>query len=429
MKTSPSLHDLAPHTAVADATYASSAVAATAAGANRTFNRAGVPRPARAVLRLLKNLSCGSLHLSLPDNGKLLFGSGQPHAHMRILDWRFFSSVLRKGDIGFAESWMDGYWTSPSVIEVIDVAVANRQRLEQVVYGAWWGQLYYRLKHLLNRNSRAGSRRNIHAHYDLGNAFYQLWLDPSMTYSSALFGDEPKLPLPLAQRAKYQRLIEQAQLTTGQSVLEIGCGWGGFAEQAATQGLNVTGLTISGEQLQFAQQRLARQDLSHLAQLRLQDYRQERGVYDAVVSIEMFEAVGEQYWPSYFQTVARSLRTGGRAAIQSIVIADELFQRYRSNTDFIQQYVFPGGMLPTQTLFIEHARKAGLDCLQTHAFGLDYANTLAQWRRRCMAQSQQILAQGFGTRFLRLWEFYLAYCESAFRHHNTDVVQFTLVKT
>jgi cyclopropane-fatty-acyl-phospholipid synthase len=423
MKTIPTLHDVAPQSAIADPTGGASA-----AGASWLHGRMRVPRPARAVLAMLEKLAAGSLHLTLPDNRTLAFGRGEPHAHVRILDWRVFATVLRRGDIGFAESWIAGYWTSPSLIDVIDVSVANRQRLEQVVYGAWWGQLFYRLKHLLNRNSQAGSRRNIHAHYDLGNAFYQLWLDPTMTYSSALFDDDATRTLEQGQRAKYQRLVDQLGLSAGQSVLEIGCGWGGFAEHAAARGLRVTGLTISTEQLAFAQRRLARLGLVSAPQLRLQDYRQEQGQYDAIVSIEMFEAVGEQYWPSYFATVARCLRRSGRAAIQSIVIADELFERYRSNTDFIQQYVFPGGMLPTKKIFIDEASKAGLECVQTHAFGADYATTLALWRRSCMAQSQQVLKQGFDARFIRLWEFYLAYCESAFKHRNTDVVQFTLVK-
>lgn len=384
-----------------------------------------VPAAARAVLQLLKQLSVGTLQVSLPNRQSLSFGSGQPTAQVRVLDWAMFKAVLGRGDIGFAESWMSRHWTSPNLVEVLDLMVANRQALEKVVYGSWWGQLLYRLKHTLNRNSRTGSKRNIQAHYDLGNDFYSLWLDPTMTYSSALYEGDFDRSLPQAQTAKYARLYEQTQLAPGQSVLEIGCGWGGFAQFAHERGAQVTGLTLSLEQLDFAAERWRG---AAAPQILLQDYRDHRGQYDAIVSIEMFEAVGEPYWASYFDSISRCLKPGGRAAIQTIVIAEELFDRYRRGTDFIQQYVFPGGMLPARSKFIAAAQRSGLRCEREFSFGQDYAHTLKLWRQSFFEAADRIAAQGFDQRFMRLWEFYLAYCESAFRFGNTDVSQFTLVK-
>jgi cyclopropane-fatty-acyl-phospholipid synthase len=296
-----------------------------------------------------------------------------------------------------------------------------------MIYGTWWGNLLYRVKHFFNRNSRAGSRKNIHAHYDIGNAFYRLWLDPSMTYSSALFSD-PLHTLKNAQDAKYRRLLDELQLQENQRVLEIGCGWGGFAEMAARDGMQVTGLTLSTEQLEFARNRLAAAGLSGSAELRLQDYRDADGEFDAIASIEMFEAVGEAYWSDYFSTIARRLKSGGRACIQTIVIADDLFERYRSGTDFIQQYIFPGGMLPSPGAFRKQAEKQGLRIVNALAFGQDYARTLQQWRLAFKAQFPAVRNQGFDEQFIRTWEFYLAYCEAGFRAHSLDVYQFTLEK-
>ncbi len=384
-----------------------------------------IPASARVVCKLLEKLTTGTLHLTLPNRDSLSFGSGTPVAQVRILDWSVFDAVLSKGDIGFAEGWIERAWTSPNVIDVIDLLVSNRQTLEKVVYGSFWGQLLYRIKHALNRNNRTGSRRNIQAHYDLGNDFYSMWLDPGMTYSSALFQGNFDQTLEKAQEAKYRRLHEQARIAPGKSVLEIGCGWGAYAQFANTQGATVTGLTISTEQLEYAKQRLAGRSG---AQLLLQDYRDHNGQYDAIVSIEMFEAVGEKYWPAYFETVNRCLKPGGYAAIQSIVIAEDLFERYRRSTDFIQQYVFPGGMLPSRSKFIEAAQRAGLGCVEEYSFGADYAQTLKLWRDCYMKIAESIQAKGFDPAFSRLWEFYLAYCESAFRYGNTDVVHFTLQK-
>lgn len=308
--------------------------------------------------------------------------------------------------------------------------IRNRAQIEALVYGSWWGGLLYRLKHLLHRNSRAGSRKNIHAHYDIGNDFYRLWLDCGMSYSSAVFapgadgGD-----LEQAQSAKYRRIVAQLALAPGASVLEIGCGWGGFAETAAREArVHVTGLTLSAEQLAYARARLDAAGLAHAADLRLCDYRDSDGRYDAIASIEMFEAVGERYWPDYFACLARNLKPGGRACIQTIVIDDALFERYRKGSDFIQQYIFPGGMLPSPSAFRAQAARHGLQVVDEFSFGLDYADTLLLWREAFKRQREAIEAQGFDQRFMLTWEFYLAYCEAAFRAGSTNVTQFTLLK-
>ncbi|MEG1053418.1 MAG: cyclopropane-fatty-acyl-phospholipid synthase family protein, partial [Janthinobacterium sp.] len=342
-------------------------------------------------------------------------------------NWRLCSAVLRSGDIGFAETFIAGDWRTDNLPGLIELMIRNRAQIESLIYGNWWGNLVYKLRHLLNRNSRAGSKKNIHAHYDIGNAFYQLWLDPSMTYSSALFSEGASLEQ--AQGAKYRRIADQLQLQPDARVLEIGCGWGGFAETTArSYGAHVTGLTLSTEQLAYARQRLHDAGLAQQADLQLCDYRDSAGQYDAIASIEMFEAVGQSYWPGYFACVARNLKPGGRACIQTIVIADDLFERYSKSTDFIQQYIFPGGMLPSPAEFRRAAEAQGLRVEDSFSFGLDYAETLRQWRASFLAQRTALEKQGFDGRFLLTWEFYLAYCEAAFQAHNTDVMQFTLIK-
>jgi cyclopropane-fatty-acyl-phospholipid synthase len=388
-----------------------------------------VPASAKIILKLLSRLQHGTLTLRTPDGDTLHFGNGENTVTLTLHNWDLFTAAMRSGDIGFAESYIDGSWTTDNLTGLIALMIRNRSAMESVVYGSWWGSLFYRVKHLLNRNSKAGSRKNIHAHYDIGNRFYQLWLDPSMTYSSALFTEASGSNLELAQGAKYRAILAQLQVQAGDKVLEIGCGWGGFAELAAREaGVHVTGLTLSTEQLAYATERLKLAGLDAQADLRLCDYRDSSGQYDAVASIEMFEAVGESYWPSYFECVARSLKPGGRACIQTITIADELFERYRKSTDFIQQYIFPGGMLPSPSKFESMAARYGLKVSARRQFGVDYADTLVAWRRVFHARIDEVRAQGFDERFIRTWEFYLCYCEAAFREHNTDVMHFTLVK-
>jgi cyclopropane-fatty-acyl-phospholipid synthase len=402
--------------------------AASAHGAHSATRFAtSAPASARVLQAALARVRHGALLLQAPDGATALYGEGPAPITLRLANWKLCGAVLRSGDIGLAESFIAGDWSTDNLPGLVELLARNRAELESLVYGSWWGSLLYRVRHLLNRNSRRGSRKNIHAHYDLGNAFYQRWLDPSMTYSSALFM-EAGMSLEQAQAAKYGRILAQLQVTPGASVLEIGCGWGGFAETAARAGVQVTGLTLSREQLAYAQVRLASAGLAERVDLQLCDYRDAGGQYDAIASIEMFEAVGQQYWPDYFACVARNLKPGGRACVQTITIADELFARYSKGTDFIQQYIFPGGMLPSQAEFRRHAAQHGLRVEQELRFGRDYAETLRRWRAAFLREQEQIAPLGFDERFMRTWEFYLAYCEGAFDAGNTDVVQFTLVK-
>ena len=392
---------------------------------------AGIPAAARTVLKLLQRLQHGSLTMQLPDGTLRHFGpGGSPAAAITLRNWNVCSAALRSGDIGFAESYIAGDWTTPHLTDLLTLFIANRHQVDSMVYGTWAGRLLYRVRHLLHRNTRAGSQKNIHAHYDLGNAFYRLWLDDTMNYSSAWFQGDPTGDLRTAQHAKVRRALQQAGVQAGDRVLEIGCGWGALAEMAtAEMGASITGVTLSTEQLALARERMERLGTSAQADLRLQDYRDiDDGPYDAVCSIEMVEAVGRAYWPTYFQSVHRLLKPGGRACIQSIVIDDRLFERYVGSTDFIQQYIFPGGCLPCPREFRREAEAAGLQVQEEFAFGADYAETLRRWRERFLAQRAQILQQGFDERFMHIWEFYLAYCEAAFTMGDIDVVQYTLVK-
>ncbi|NBX54321.1 MAG: class I SAM-dependent methyltransferase [Betaproteobacteria bacterium] len=392
-----------------------------------------MPLAARQVLPLLQQLQVGQLQLRLPDGSESVYGPGEPFSACLVVhDWSVFGQAMRHGDIGFAESFIAGHWESPDLCALLRLMVANRNALDAVIYGRWWGQLAHRLRHWLNRNTRRNSRKNIHAHYDLGNTFYSLWLDQTLNYSSAWFDGNPMQSLSQAQDAKVRRALRMVNLKPGgqQRLLEIGCGWGALAEMSTREwGADFTGVTLSEQQLQHAQKRLTDLGLGERAQFRLQDYRDiQDPAYDAICSIEMIEAVGQAYWPIYFETVARLLKPGGRACIQSIVIADAYFDRYVRGTDFIQQYIFPGGCLPSPSAFRQHAQKAGLRIVDEFAFGQDYAHTLRVWRERFMQVKPQVLALGFDERFVRIWQFYLAYCEAAFLQANTDVVQYTLLK-
>ena len=392
------------------------------------------PSRGRLALRLLENLQHGRLDVRFPDGQRASFGAGgDAHpADLQFNNWNVIGASLASGDIGFAESYVAGDWSTSDLARLLTFFLRNRDAADRVIYGTFLGRLAHRVRHLLNRNTKAQARRNIHAHYDLGNDFYALWLDPTMSYSSALLPAHAAPHAPLTERAlidgqvaKYRRVLDELQIGTPARVLEIGCGWGGFAELALRAGHEVTGLTLSTEQLDYARRRLA--PLGNGWDLRLQDYREEQAQYDAIASIEMFEAVGEAYWPSYFATLKRCLAPSGRACVQTIVIADDLFDRYRVGTDFIQQYIFPGGMLPSPSAFRRAAGRAGLAVVNEHAFGLDYARTLATWRQRFHARLEAVRALGFDERFVRIWDFYLAYCEAAFARRSTDVVQYTLV--
>ena len=394
------------------------------------------PASARTVFKLLQQLRHGTLTLHLPDGSVQRFGQpdaeGDAHTTMVLKNWNVCSAVLKSGDIGLAESFIAGDWTSPHLVDLLRLFVRNRRELEDVVYGSWAGRLLYRVRHLLNRNSRSTARKNIHAHYDLGNAFYSLWLDDTMNYSSAWFEGQTDKPLPDAQYAKVRRALQMAGVQRGDRVLEIGCGWGALVDMAVNEfGASVTGVTLSTEQLAFARQRMRSPNgiptVPPHTDLRLQDYRDVKdGPFDAICSIEMIEAVGREYWPTYFAQVHDLLKPGGRACIQSIVIDDSLWDRYVDSTDFIQQYIFPGGCLPCPREFRRAAQAAGLEVVDEFAFGQDYAETLRRWRERFLAQRTQVLQLGFDDRFMHIWEFYLAYCEAAFAQGNTDLVQYTL---
>jgi cyclopropane-fatty-acyl-phospholipid synthase len=387
----------------------------------------GAPAAARIVAALLARLQHGQLDLHWPDGSRSRYGTPTgPQAALQLADWAVCAQALRSGDIGFAEAYIDGRVRTPDLAALLRLFVANRDALEQAIYGRRLGALLYRLKHLLRPNTRRGSRKNIHAHYDLGNTFYRLWLDDSMTYSSAWFDTGLGGDLHAAQQAKMRRALQACGVTAGSRVLEIGCGWGAVAEMAAREfGAQVTGITLSTEQLAHAQARNA--GFGAQVDLRLQDYRDiDDAPFDAIVSIEMFEAVGRAWWPAYFQTLDRLLKPGARACVQSITIRDDLFERYVAGTDFIQQYVFPGGLLPSRLEFRRAAARAGLEVVEEFAFGASYAETLRRWRATFLAQEGAVRRLGFDTRFVRTWEFYLAYCEAAFDGGNTDVVQFTL---
>jgi cyclopropane-fatty-acyl-phospholipid synthase len=404
----------------------------------------GAPAAARSALRLLQNLRHGALTLHLPDGSQRRFGEHpqqhamhsphHPSASITLHNWNVFGAALKSGDIGFAESFIAGDWTTPDLTELLKVFSANRQQVDAMIFGTWLGRLLYRVKHLLQHNSRANSRKNIHAHYDLGNAFYRLWLDETMNYSSAWFEGDLSRPLPQAQNAKVKRALEMAGVKPGERVLEIGCGWGALAEQATVGlGASVVGVTLSTEQLDHANARMQQLGVSTgaggQADLRLQDYRDiQDAPFDAICSIEMVEAVGRAYWPQYFKTVSRLLKPGGRACVQSIVIDDALFDRYVDSTDFIQQYIFPGGCLPCPREFRRQAEAAGLEVVDEFAFGADYAETLRRWRKQFLARKAEVAALGFDERFMRIWEFYLAYCEAAFDTGDISLVQYTLVK-
>ena len=384
------------------------------------------------LLSLLSQLSSGHLKMTLPDGNIREFGnkSDALHAETQVLDWSVFKQVLSHGDIGFAESYIRGEWNTPDLKAILELAIRNRTILEKAIYGSWYGSILYRIRHWLRDNSKNGSRKNIHAHYDLGNAFYALWLDPTMSYSSAWFSEGEKQSLADAQRAKIRRILQSLDTKPGDHVLEIGCGWGGVMEEALHSNIAITGLTLSTEQKAFAEDRLQKiQSQTEQAkpfEVRLQDYRDCKEQFEGIASVEMFEAVGEKHWPEYFQTIAKCLKASGKACVQTIVIAEELFERYRHNTDFIQQYVFPGGMLPSRSSFKESAAKAGLQIEGEFAFGADYAKTLCLWRDSFNQKLHEVHGLGFDEAFIRLWNFYLMYCAAGFAERNIDVVQFTL---
>ena len=383
-----------------------------------------------AVGLLARNWGCGELELVLPsgDAIRLQGETAGPQAYLAVKDYRFTRRVFASGAIGLAEGYMAGEWDTPNLSALLEVLSLNFDRLQKLVEGQPLMRVVNGVLHLMNRNTRSGSRRNIHAHYDLGEAFYGAWLDPSMTYSSAVFAT-PEATLQAAQEAKYSVLAQSMGVRPDHHVLEIGCGWGGFAEHVAGRiGARLTGITISKAQYDFAKKRMFEQGLNDRADIQLIDYRDVHGAFDRVASIEMFEAVGEAYWSTYFAKVAEVLKPGGRAGLQIITIQDELFAHYRKHTDFIQKYVFPGGMLPSETRLMAEIKKAGLTWQSAARYGQDYAHTLSQWGDRFQTAWKGITELGFDERFRRLWMFYLSYCEAGFRTGRTDVIQVSLEK-
>ena len=380
---------------------------------------------ARFVLKALERLSVGRLAMRLPDGTERRFGAeGEvPAAELHVKDWHFFRRVLLDGDLGFAEAYMEGFCDSPELPALIALLAANEKALGRMAHTNVFHDLLLKVMHWQRRNSRKGSKKNIHAHYDLGNEFYRLWLDPTMTYSSALFDGTSGTPLEAAQTAKYERILGQIGAKQGDTILEIGCGWGGFAETAARRGMRVTGVTISRQQLEYARARLDGAGLGDRVDLQFRDYRDMQGRYDHIVSIEMIEAVGERYWPDYFAALKRHLVPGGSALVQAIVIADDFFESYRRHPDFIQTYVFPGGMLLSPTHLREQCRLAGLKVAELYSFGMDYARTLETWLGRFDRVADQVGKLGFDERFQRMWRYYLAYCAAGFSTRRTDVLQ------
>ena len=405
------------------------------AASPRAFHRlpelAGAPAAFRFAARLLAlNWRAGELIFVTPAGRELRIKGAEPGFDAKIIihDFRFMRRVLASGDIGFAEGYMAGEWETPDLSAVLCAMSLNFDRLVRLMVGNPVARAVNFVGHRLNANTRKGSRKNIHAHYDLGNAFYSRWLDTTMTYSSARY-EQPGQPLDQAQTNKYRALAQGMGLASGHSVLEIGCGWGGFAEFAAKEvGATITGITISKEQFDFARKRMFDQGLAERADIRMIDYRDVQGSFDRVASIEMFEAVGERYWPAYFNKIRDVLAPGGRAGLQIITIRDEFFEGYRRRADFIQKYIFPGGMLPSEERLKPITDQVGLHWTGISRFGEDYADTLAEWGRRFEGAWGEISLLGFDERFRKLWRFYLSYCEAGFRTGRTNVVQLSLAK-
>jgi cyclopropane-fatty-acyl-phospholipid synthase len=394
---------------------------------------ARLPLVARAVFAILKRIRHGSIALTTPDGATHVFKGPEPgtRADLHLMDWKVASELMRSADIAMAECYRDGRLKSSDWTALLMFFVENAAPLEDVFYGNKLAVIYYRVLHWLRSNSKRQAKKNISAHYDLSNDFYQLWLDPTMTYSAGVGVESARSgqDMEAAQFAKYDRILAILDPKPGEHILEIGCGWGGFAERAArTRGVQVTGITLSEAQLAFAEARMQRAGLDHLVKLKLIDYRDIQAQFDHIVSIEMFEAVGEQYWPTYFAKVQECLKPGASAVVQAITIAEDAFPRYRETSDFIREYIFPGGMLAPVPRFVADANAAGLTAGEPFMFGIDYADTLKFWRDRIAAVDAEVKALGFDEKFLRIWRFYLCYCEAGFRTGRTDVMQIQLTR-
>ena len=390
-----------------------------------------LPRWFEPFFSTIQRLDHGNIEIVLPDGRVFGAASGRdgPLGRIDIRNPDFFARMVRAGEIALPEMYMDGWWETPDLQALLDVIVLNNETIEHDFHGEALARAYERLRHWLRPNTRRGARRNISYHYDLGNDFYSFWLDETMTYSSALFSGQGET-LSQAQRNKYAAICDRIDLRPGDHVLEIGCGWGGFAEYAiAERKARVTGLTLSREQQEFARRRLFEAGFAERSEILLRDYRDECGQYDAIASIEMFEAVGEKYWPAYFATLRDRLKPRRVAALQVITIAERWFDLYRRRADFIQKYIFPGGMLPSPSALWRQTAAAGLEIVGSTEFGDSYSRTLRKWREAFNARWPEIARLSFDARFNRMWNFYLASCAACFSAGTTDVVQLSLRRT
>ena len=394
-----------------------------------TEGQQDLPRYFSRVFDMAKQMQHGRIDFTLPD-GRVFRAEGAKPGHvaeLHIHDPDLFARLIREGDLGFCDAYLDGDWTTPDLQAFMDLVHDRNENIYDGFPGMGLVRYFEQLRFWLQRNSKKQARKNISYHYDLGNDFYSLWLDDTMTYSSALFEKDAQQSLEAAQTAKYKSMVDQMGVQPGDHVLEIGCGWGGFAEYAAKErGLKVTGLTISEEQFKFAKERIEKAGLSDLVQFKLQDYRDERGDYDGIASIEMFEAVGEKYWPVYFDTVRERLKPGKSATLQIITVDHARWDVYKRGVDFIQKYIFPGGMLPSPKVLREQVERAGLVVERSIEFGKSYDITLRRWHDVFNDRWDQITALGFDDRFRRMWNFYLTSCASAFDSGNCDVTQITI---
>jgi cyclopropane-fatty-acyl-phospholipid synthase len=395
-----------------------------------TDGQTGLPRYFSRVFDQVKDLQKGRVDIILPDGRHFRAEGSEPGyvAEVHVHNADLFARTVREGDMGFSEAYLDGWWTTPDLMAVMDFMHDDADHIYDGFPAQSLIRFYERVRFWMQRNSKTQARKNISYHYDLGNDFYGLWLDDTMTYSSAIF-ETGQESTEAAQTAKYASMVDQMGAKAGDHVLEIGCGWGGFAEYAAKErGIKVTGLTISQEQHDFAVARMAKAGLSDMVEIKMQDYRDEKGLYDGIASIEMFEAVGEQYWPTYFETVRERLKPGKHATLQIITVKDERWEAYRKGVDFIQKYVFPGGMLPSPTVLRQEVEKAGLNVKGSIEFGKSYALTLRRWHETFNEKWDQVAALGFDARFKRMWDFYLTSCAATFDSRNCDVTQITVTR-
>lgn len=373
--------------------------------------------------KIMEEIEYGEIILETPNGLKYQFKAKNKglKVDIKVRDWKFCEKLFMAGDIGLGESYIDGQWDCSNINDLIHFGIQNKRSLERVIKGSILKIIFYRFKHLLNRNTKSGSEKNIHAHYDLGNDFYKLWLDKSMTYSSALFG--PGMDLEQAQINKYKRIFEQLDIQEGQEILEVGCGWGGFIDYAASKGVSVTGVTISKEQYQYAVERTKKYPNAKVLYC---DYRDIQGKFDHIVSIEMFEALGREYWSTYFRKLASLLKIGGRIVIQSITMNDDDFKSYSKSTDFIQQYIFPGGLLAGSSEFRKVAHKCHLMVESEYDFGKDYGKTLEMWNESFMNVLPAVKELDFDEKFIRLWHFYFKYCQGGFEAGKIGVSHYVL---